>query len=281
MARIRTIKPEVCLHEGLYDLERESGLPVRFAWVGLWTQCDREGRFKWRPRSLKSQVLPHDDVDFSRVLDALATRGFVVQYACRGEVFGFIPSWKKHQVINNRECESSLPDPAASDCELMTSTRAPRVDDACPTEMQSCAGERKGKEGKGKGKEGVCDEHASRDSSLSDSIDLESVPVLRFPVAGRGPAEWCLTQAKLEEYDQSFPGVDCLQECRAARQWCIDNPTKKKTASGMPAFLTRWLSRAQNSGAARVSGKIAADPRGNIKTVQNYLAKLGADDGEE
>ncbi len=58
MARIRTIKPEFFLHDELFELEKETGLPVRLAFIGLWTQCDREGRFKWRPLRLKAAILP-------------------------------------------------------------------------------------------------------------------------------------------------------------------------------------------------------------------------------
>ena len=45
MARIRTIKPEFFRHEGLYELEQETGFAIRVAFAGLWTACDREGRF--------------------------------------------------------------------------------------------------------------------------------------------------------------------------------------------------------------------------------------------
>lgn len=142
MARIRTIKPEFFKHEGIFDAEQETGLPLRLAFAGLWTQCDREGRFAWRPRQLKVDILPYDDVDFSRVLDALATRGFVVKYASGGREFGAIPSWHRHQVVNNREKASELPEPAeiveVSDA---SGTREPRVGHAGKAEG-------KGKEGK-------------------------------------------------------------------------------------------------------------------------------------
>lgn len=75
-------------------------------------------------------------------------------------------------------------------------------------------------------------------------------PLLVFPTVGKGPKEWNLTEAKLAEYQESFPGADVLAECRKARQWCVDNPTKRKTARGLPAFLTRWLGKAQDSGRA-------------------------------
>lgn len=75
--------------------------------------------------------------------------------------------------------------------------------------------------------------------------------MLVFPTVGRGPKEWHLTESKLAEYRESFPGVDVLVEAKKARQWCLDNPTKRKTAVGMPKFLGSWFGRAQNHGAPR------------------------------
>ena len=137
MARIRTIKPEFFKHEELYEAEIEEKLPLRLAFAGLWCQCDREGRFKWRPNQIKLDVLPYDKCDFSRVLDALATRGFVVEYESdTGDRYGFVPSFLAHQVINNRESQSQLPCPFDASV-----TRDPRG-------LSMHKG--KGKEGKGK-----------------------------------------------------------------------------------------------------------------------------------
>lgn len=150
MGRIRTVKPELFTHEDLFEAEQETGLPLRVAFIGLFTCADREGRFKWRPRTLKLAVLPHDAVDFSRVLDALVTRGFLVRYASEsGEEIGLIPTFTKHQVINNRETPSDLPAPPANldltGISTRTPTRDPRVDDASDTRAQG-----KGREGKGR-----------------------------------------------------------------------------------------------------------------------------------
>lgn len=137
MSRIRTIKPDFFKHEALFDAEKETGLPLRLAFAGLWTQCDRAGRFQWRPRALKTDIMPYDEIDFSRVLDALATRGFIVKYTSNGEHFGYVPSWNKHQVINNREMNSVLPDPV--DCTIETdasATRLPRVTETSKGNME-------------------------------------------------------------------------------------------------------------------------------------------------
>ena len=146
MARIRTIKPEFFKHSGLYDAERETSLPLRLAFAGLWVCADRAGRFKWRPRELKLEALPYDDVDFERVMDALATRGFVVRYASGDDEFGYIPSWKHHQFINNKEPQSSIPNPPINQHIDASATREQREEDANET--------RGVKEGKGKGREG-------------------------------------------------------------------------------------------------------------------------------
>jgi hypothetical protein len=151
--RIRTIKPEFFTHEGLFEAERATKLPLRIAFVGLWCVADRSGRFRWEPRRLGVSVLPYDPTDFSRVLDALVTRGFIVKYAVDGVDYGCIPSFSRHQVINNREKESIIPEcPPIQDSDA-TGTREPRVEDASKEEGKGNGRDGKGtEEGKGASK---------------------------------------------------------------------------------------------------------------------------------
>jgi len=68
-----------------------------------------------------------------------------------------------------------------------------------------------------------------------------------FPTNGR-TKNWHLPQSKLDEYRDTYPHMDVDAELRKARQWCRDNPQKRKTAGrGMLAFLTRWLNTATNN----------------------------------
>jgi len=85
-----------------------------------------------------------------------------------------------------------------------------------------------------------------KSSSCSEASPSE-LTILEFPVV-RSDKPWRLTARKLAEYEGSYPHLDVLAHCREARQWAIDNPSKRKTPQGMPAFLTRWLGKAQNSG---------------------------------
>lgn len=110
MGRIRTVKPDLLRHEALFEAEKASGLPLRLAFIGLFTVADREGRFFWAPRKLKLDVLPYDeDVDFAAVMDALASAGFVRRYEVGGKSFGCIPSFLRHQRPNIRETPSMIP----------------------------------------------------------------------------------------------------------------------------------------------------------------------------
>lgn len=223
MARIRTVKPELFRHEGLFDLEAELGVPVRLAWIGLFTIADREGRFKWRPRAIKAEVLPYDDVDFSRVLDALVTRGFLVKYANAGNEYGWIPTFGAHQIINNRERNSECPayDAPGSKVFEVTdlSTREPRVEDACATPLENYSGEGKGKEGKGKEREWKTATPSRNEDASSTRELIPEIPKRKEPAP---------TNAAWEAYSEAY-----------RHRYHVD-PTRNATVNGQLAnFIKR------------------------------------------
>lgn len=235
MQRIRTVKPEIARHEGLFEAERASGLPLRFAWVMLFTVCDREGRFKWRPRALKPLVLPYDDVDFDDVLTAFHRRGFLQRYRVGDEWYGWIPTFTAHQFINGKEPVSELPSMDEAEeinrAESSTYTRGARVSDALPI---------------GKGREGKGMEGNGGSSATLRAAKPSSPAVLTFPTVGQGSRTWDLTEAHVAEWSLAFPGLDILGECRKALAWVKAN--QAKTAKGMPAFLVNWFNRAVQRG---------------------------------
>lgn len=197
MGKIRTIKPELFTHEDLFALEKESGYPIRTAFAGLFTCCDREGRFKWKVQTLKLGCLPFDELNFAHVLDALMTRGFVEKYENETGEFGHIPTWSKHQFINNRESESELPDPEK--CAIFS---RPCTYEARDGHASNTRHEGKGKEGKGKeGNVNTPMSNSSTDvsepanlpkSASLPAIDLlgdESREVPKLALSEPGPAE--------------------------------------------------------------------------------------------
>lgn len=105
MARIRTIKPEFFTSEDIVTLTPLA----RLFYVSLWCEADREGRFSWRPVTLKMRYLPGDDCNIDGLANELTDAGLIVIYEVEGKLYAEIPSFKNHQVINNRESESIIP----------------------------------------------------------------------------------------------------------------------------------------------------------------------------
>ncbi|CDH44748.1 hypothetical protein [Candidatus Contendibacter odensensis] len=139
MSRIRTVKPELFRHESLFDAELESGLPLRLAFIGLFTVADFKGCFLWKPRTLKLDVLPHDLIDFAQVLNALERHGFIQSYEVDGMKYGWIPSFTKHQRLQSKEIEagSQIPDyrPAPTAEEQGTHPEQTQVHTRCVPEQ--------------------------------------------------------------------------------------------------------------------------------------------------
>lgn len=106
MARIRTIKPEFFRHEDLQDLEiRNPGKCVMLVFAGLWGHCDKYGRFEWRPRQLKLDILPFLPYEMAETLSILKDAGMVRHYTVEGKEYGEITSFEKHQRITGKEAQ--------------------------------------------------------------------------------------------------------------------------------------------------------------------------------
>lgn len=107
MARIRTIKPEFFTSEDIVSLTPFA----RLFYVSLWCEADREGRLSWKPRTLKMRYFPADNIDIESLAAELINAGLIEIYEDDGSVYAHIPSFGRHQIINNRESASVLPAP--------------------------------------------------------------------------------------------------------------------------------------------------------------------------
>lgn len=170
MARIRTIKPEFFTSEDIVSLTPLA----RLFYVSLWCESDREGRLEWKPRTFKLRYLPGDDCDINDLGSELIEAGLVVLYEIDGKLYGEIPGFKKHQVINNRESESTIP------------PRVTTMNDASPTRESGVKAEGKGKEGKGK-------EGREQREDVPPAAQPDPTPTkAKAPRATRLPADWQL-----------------------------------------------------------------------------------------
>ena len=67
--------------------------------------------------------------------------------------------------------------------------------------------------------------------------------MLTFPVKSEETI-WELSLAQVAQWQEIYPDVDVMAECRHAWAWIDANPKKRKTARGMKHFLVGWLNRA-------------------------------------
>jgi hypothetical protein len=251
MSRIRSIKPEFFFDEELAHLTAH----VRLFFIGLWLQADREGRLEDRPSFLKANIFPYEDIDAEKLLDALAPK-FIVRYEVAGKRYIQIRNFLKHQLPHYKEVASIIPPPSENP------TLTQHQSDVDLTLIQPCTqeGSRKGagREQEGKGRE-LCTEPPVKQALVATLRGIE----MRFPTVGRPQEskEWALSEDKVLEYRQSYPGVDTEIALMRARQWCIDNPAKRKTARGMPSFLNRWLASEQDRGGGKNANRNTGDRR--------------------
>ena len=99
-------------------------------------------------------------------------------------------------------------------------------------------------------------------SLISPDLGADQTParqsniVAKFPMLGG--KEWGLEDWQHTEWVAAFPAVDVASELLKIIAWLNANPTRKKTAKGMPRFLFTWLEKNQNQGARATPGNGAS-----------------------
>lgn len=67
--------------------------------------------------------------------------------------------------------------------------------------------------------------------------------------------EYPVYQEYVDKMAKLYPVVDVMQELRNMSAWCINNPKKRKTRSGITRFMNTWLSNEQDKGGCRNNGQ--------------------------
>lgn len=93
MARIRSIHPGIFTDEIFVTLS----MPARVLLIGIWTECDDEGAFEWKPISLKMRIMPVDNVDIPALLEELEACNIVKKYTVDGRHYGAVRNFCRYQ----------------------------------------------------------------------------------------------------------------------------------------------------------------------------------------
>jgi len=113
MARIRSLKPDFFKDEDLAILPYEA----RLLYAGLWCFADREGILEDRPKYIKAEIFPYDNINIEKLLNLLSSpqitdrpdKVFIRRYIVDNRKYIDIPEFSKHQSPHNTEKESLLP----------------------------------------------------------------------------------------------------------------------------------------------------------------------------
>lgn len=113
MSRIRALKPDFFKDEDLATLPYEA----RLLYQGLWCFADKEGRLEDRPKYLKAEIFPYDNINIEKLLNLLCNpniqdrseKVFIRRYTVNARKYIDIPEFLKHQSPHNTEKESVFP----------------------------------------------------------------------------------------------------------------------------------------------------------------------------
>ena len=219
MARARNIKPGFCENEHLAELPFDTRLT--FALLPMF--ADREGRLEDRPKRLRMQMFPADNLDMDRVLSELHNSGFIERYAVGNERYIQIVNFSKHQKPHPNEKSSDIP-AATSQGEKRV---APRLEVSNPKQPSAPADLLN---------EDSLNEDCLKEQSASRKRSAEKRGA-RLPEGWRPPDDliaWAMTEA---------PGIDIQRVIDSFTDYWRAQPGAKGRKSDWPATFRNWVRR--------------------------------------
>lgn len=215
----RILKESVCTSDSINEL----GWFEEVLFYRLIVNCDDFGRFDGRTAVVKNRLFPlKDNLTLKSVetaINKLARVGLVSPYMSGGKPFLFLPTWNEHQSI--RAKRSKYPEPE------IICNQVQADESKCPRNpIQS--------ESESESNPNVCAEQETR-----------STPAYVLPL---NSGEHFVYEPDVAHWRELYPAVDVDAELRKMIGWLESNPSKRKTARGVAGFITRWLSKAQDSG---------------------------------
>lgn len=261
MARIRSIKPEFFTSDQLVECSTNA----RLLFVGMWVFCDDCGRHAVSMKKLKLEVFPGDSFSDDQIcgwFNELWRARLIEVYKSKSGVLFFVVSGWHHQKID-RPQPARFPSP--NECEPIeycddirrqfdersTNDRRPFVSDTIRYDT-------------------IGYDTYSFEVGHTDSNPLEVPATVGTPFDTVGKTkQWLMPKQLYDSIKAAYPDINISAEFKKAKAWLAANPSKRKTANGMPKFLHGWIGRSQNNG----NGKAAKPPpKETSRTMEEIIA---------
>ena len=215
MARNRMVKKEFWTDDKTIELT----ITERLFFIGMWNFADDEGLIANKPRQMKAQIIPVDDMNhgvISEMLMRLHEIG-LIQFGNDNTLIK-IKNWSRHQKINR-------PTPS-----VYTFTKGVNEDSvsnhgALTTNIK----EDKGKEDK------LIERNISSQPKKVSSSNLLSYPerVNKFYTELKQDNKYLI------QLREAYPNVDIPQQLRASKMWLLSNTQKAK--KNFKRFVNTWM----------------------------------------
>lgn len=244
MARARNLKPGLFTNEYLGTCD----LMEVVLFEGLWTLADRFGRLENRPLRIKAQIFPYRNYTAQEITGAiqnLSSNGFLTLYTVNGQDYIEVCNFEKHQNPHKNEKGGEIPPPPQPPENKGTLERSSNYstdpvmqqsdpDESCIRNHESCMDE-----SLQEGSTPFGDSPSANDPIQDDEV------IRSFPT--KAGDFHSIDESFVSELKNSFPHLDVEQQLKQARTWLVANPSRAKTARGMPRFLNGWMSNQRPS----------------------------------
>jgi hypothetical protein len=93
MARIRSVHPGLFKDEAVMELS----MAARFLAIGIWTLADDHGVFEYKPKVIRAELFPGDNVEIEALLGELVTHGLIKRFEDSGRPYAVVRNFCLYQ----------------------------------------------------------------------------------------------------------------------------------------------------------------------------------------
>jgi len=166
----------------------------------------------------------------SNLIKSLLSKNVIYKKGRNTGINSTVSEWKVHNLVNGNSSQPSVPKFTTS-CE--------QVHNLVNKSTQPCETHKK---------ETYTQEIYTKENICTEPkvSELKSEIVFHLPLNKNGTF-YPVTKTEVASKQKTYPAVRVQQEYLAMTDWLQSNPSRRKTSSGVKAFVTRWLSKRQNN----------------------------------